>query len=283
MPQSVLISSGFISSLLFAAPLVFAAMSGAKTYQVDGILVALDPAQNTITVSHRPIPKLMPAMTMPFRLHDPAEMRSLHVGSRVRFELVVENEHSLARHVRIVGESDPDIPEPKDRKKIGEPIPDFALTDQNSKPFRLSDLRGKTIAINFIYTRCPLPDVCPRLSANFALLQRRFRQQTGKELVLLSITIDPQFDSPEVLQDYAKRWGAQPDAWRFLTGPPAEIQRVAGNLGLVYWPGEGSLGHNSTTSIIGRDGRLAAIVEGSSFRVDQLGDLIARQLLEAAK
>lgn len=277
MPQSVLISSGFISSLLFAALL------GAKTYQVDGILVALDLAQNTITVSHRPIPKLMPAMTMPFRLLDPTDMRSLHVGSRVQFELVIENEQSLARHVRIVGESDLDIPEPKNRKKIGEPIPDFELIDQNSKPFRLSGLRGKTIAINFIYTRCPLPDVCPRLSANFAVLQRRFRQQSGKELVLLSITIDPQFDSPEVLHDYAKRWDAQPDAWRFLTGPAAEIQRVAGNLGLVYWPDEGSLGHNSTTSIIGRDGRLAAIVEGSSFRVDQLGDLISLQLLEAAK
>ncbi len=277
MPQSVPISSGLISSLLFAALL------GAKTYPVDGIVVALDPAQNTITVSHRPIPKLMPAMTMPFRLDTPAEMRSLRVGSRVRFELVLKNEQSLARHVQVVGESDLDIPQPKDRKKIGELIPDFALIDQNSKPFRFSDLRGKTIAINFIYTRCPLPDVCPRLSANFAVLQRRFRQQTGKELVLLSITIDPQFDSPEVLRDYANRWGAHPDAWRFLTGPAAEIQRVAGNLGLVYWPDEGSLGHNSTTSIIGRDGRLAAIVEGSSFRVGQLGDLIARQLLEAAK
>ena len=277
MSQSVPISSGFISSLLFAALL------GARTYQVDGILVALDPAQNTITVSHRPIPKLMPAMTMPFRLHDKAQMQSLHVGSRIQFDLTIENGQSLARNLKIVGESGLDIPEPKDRKKIGEPIPDFVLTDQNSQPFRLSDLRGRTVAINFIYTRCPLPDVCPRLSANFAVLQRRFRGQSGKELVLLSITIDPQFDTPEVLQDYAKRWGAEPAAWRFLTGPAEEIQRVAGNLGLVYWPDEGSLGHNSTTSIIGRDGRLTAIVEGSSFRVDQLGDLISRQLSEAAK
>ncbi len=277
MPQFVPIFSGFISSLLFAAIL------GAKTYQVDGIVVGLDPAQNTITVSHRPIPKLMPAMTMPFRLAAPEEIRTLHIGSRVQFELVVENNQSLARHVRIVGQSDLDIPEPKDRKKIGELIPDFELTDQNSNAVRLSSLRGKTIAINFIYTRCPLPDVCPRLSANFALLQRRFHQKVGKELMLLSITIDPQFDSPEVLQAYAKRWSAQPEAWRFLTGPATEIQTVAGNLGLVYWPDEGALGHNSTTSIIGRDGRLAAIVEGSSFRVDQLGALIEVQLLEAAK
>ena len=277
MRQSGPIFSGFISGLFFACLL------GAKTYQVDGILVALDPAQNTITVSHRPISKLMPAMTMPFRLRDPKDMQLLHVGSRVQFDLVIENQQSQARHVRIVGQSDLDIPEPKDRKKIGEMIPDFGLIDQNSKAVRLSDFRGKTVAVNFIYTRCPLPDVCPRLSANFALLQRRFRLKTGSELVLLSITIDPQFDSPEVLQEYAKRWGAQSEAWRFLTGASAEIQRVAGNLGLVYWPDEGSLGHNSTTSVIGRDGRLAAIVEGSSFRVDQLGDLIARQLLEAAK
>ena len=277
MRQSGPIFSGFISGLFFACLL------GAKTYQVDGILVALDPAQNTITVSHRPISKLMPAMTMPFRLRDPKDMQLLHVGSRVQFDLVIENQQSQARHVRIVGQSDLDIPEPKDRKKIGEMIPDFALIDQNSKAVRLSDFRGKTVAVDFIYTRCPLPDVCPRLSANFALLQRRFRLKTGSELVLLSITIDPQFDSPEVLQEYAKRWGAQSEAWRFLTGASAEIQRVAGNLGLVYWPDEGSLGHNSTTSVIGRDGRLAAIVEGSSFRVDRLGDLIAVQLLEAAK
>ncbi|MEO8131978.1 MAG: SCO family protein, partial [Bryobacteraceae bacterium] len=222
-------------------------------------------------------------MTMPFRVQNAAETRSLHVGSRVRFELAIENGVSFARHLEVVGESDLDIPEPVNRKRIGQLIPDFTLIDQAAKTFHLSDLRGKTIAVNFIYTRCPLPDVCPRLAANFAALQRRFRSQIGKELVLVSITIDPQFDTPEVLQDYAKRWGAQADAWRFLTGPAAEIQRVAGNFGLVYWPDEGSLGHNSTTSIINPSGRLAAIVEGSSFRVDQLGDLIARQLLEAAK
>jgi protein SCO1/2 len=275
MPPSGPISSGFIS-------LLFTALLGAKTYPVDGIVVALEPAQNTIVVSHRPIPRLMPAMTMPFRLENPTEIRNLHIGARVQFELAIENGKSFARHLRTVGGTDLDIPAPRDRKKIGEKIPDFTLTDQDSHPVRLSDFRGKVVAVNFIYTRCPLPDVCPRLSANFALLQRRFRRHLGKELVRLSMTIDPQYDTPEVLQDYAKRWGAQPESWRFLTGPAEEIQRTAGHFGLVFWPDEGALGHNSTTSIVGRDGRLAAIVEGSSYRVDQLVDLIARQL-EAAQ
>jgi protein SCO1/2 len=275
MQPSVPIFSGFIS-------LVFAAGLAAKTYPVDGIVVAVEPEQSSITVSHRPIPKLMPAMTMSFRLLDPAEIHGLHPGSRVQFELVVENGVSRARHIRTTGKSDLDVPAPRDQKQIGDLIPDFALTDQNGRPVRLSDLRGKVVALNFLYTRCPLPDVCPRLAANFAVLQRRFRGEAGKGLVLLSITIDPQFDSVPVLREYAGRWNAQPDRWRFLTGSPEAIEKVAGNFGLVYWPDEGSLGHNSTTSILDREGRLAAIVEGSSFRVDQLGDLIARQL-EAAK
>jgi protein SCO1/2 len=262
--------------------LAFAFSLSAKTYRIDGIIVALEPAGSTIVVSHRPVARLMPAMTMPFRLEDAAEFRSLHVGSRVQFELSVENGASRARHIRVISESDLDIPAPKNRVSIGEAVPDFTLTDQDSRPVWLSDFRGKIVAVNFIYTRCPLPDVCPRLSANFAVLQRRFTRQSGKDLILLSITIDPQFDTPTVLREYAVRWGARSEAWRFLTGPEPEIQRVAGNFGLVYWPDEGSLGHNSTTSIIGRNGRLAAIVEGSSFRVDQLGDLISRQL-EGAK
>jgi protein SCO1/2 len=115
------------------------------------------------------------------------------------------------------------------------------------------------------------------LSANFAHLQKRFRQQMGKDLVLLSITLDSHYDNSTVLADYAKRWGAQ-EGWQFLTGDSADIQRLANQFGLVYWPEDGLLTHTSQTGIIGRDGRLAAVIEGSSYEEDQLGDLIARQL-----
>src|SRR5262249_40386195 len=134
--------------------------------------------------------------------------------------------------------------------------------------------RGKVAAIDFIYTRCPLPDVCPRLSANFAMLQRQFHDRIGKSLVLLSVTVDPEFDTPLVMADYARRWSAG-WGWLFLTG---DVAKLAASVGEVYWAEEGSIGHNSTTTIIGRDGRLAAQVEGSSYRPDQLAHLIARQL-----
>jgi len=205
------------------------------------------------------------------------ELQDLHPGVRIEFELVVSRSSSVARNIRKMAVADVEIPAPREKLGIRDMVPDFQLIDQQGHPVRFSEFRGRVAAVNFIYTRCPLPDVCPRLAANFALLQRRF---TGRDLVLLSITVDPDYDTPAVLAEYAKRWAANYSVWRFLTG---DVAKVAAEFGEVYWSDEGSIGHNSTTSIVGRDGRLAAIVEGSSYRVDQLSDLIARQLGEGSK
>jgi protein SCO1/2 len=255
--------------MLFALPLILAA----KSFPVDGIVVAVDPQARTMLVSHRPIPKYMPAMMMPFHLERPSDLEGLYPGARVHFDLVVDRSHSFAR--RVVRTGDAEIPPPKEKLHVGDLLGDFELRDQQGRAVRLSELRGKLLAIDFIYTRCPLPDVCPRLSAAFATLQRRFHDRLGTDLVLLSATVDPEFDTPAVLADYAKRWGADPRGWRFLTG---DIKPLAAQLGEVYWTDEGAIGHNSVTSIIGRDGRLAATVDGSNWRVDQLANLIAHEL-----
>jgi len=249
-----------------------AAAAFAKTYPVDGIVLALDPAARTMLVSHRPIARYMPAMVMPFRVEPPGDLASLYPGARVQFDLVVSNRRSLARNVHKAGGPDAAIPAPKERLHIGDPLPAFQLTDQFGRALQPAGLRGKVVAIDFIYTRCPLPDVCPRLSAAFATLQRRFR---GRDVLLLSVTVDPDYDTPPILAGYAKRWAADGAMWRFLTG---DIAPLAAALGEVYWADEGSIGHNSTTSILDRHGRLAALVEGSNYRVDQLEHLIAREL-----
>jgi protein SCO1/2 len=90
--------------------------------------------------------------------------------------------------------------------------------------------------------------------------------------------IDPEWDTPQVLAAYAKLWRAQPDAWRFLTGSPDAVRKTATDWGLVYWPEEGAITHTSRTALIGRDGKLLAMVEGSSYRTDQLIGLIRRHL-----
>ena len=242
----------------------------ARNYSVDGIVVAVDASARTMLVSHRPIERYMPAMMMPFRVESASELAALHPGSRVQFDLFVTRDHSVARNVRVTGVAE--IPAPSaGRLRIGDPLPDFKLTDQDGHTVTAADLRGKVVAINFIYTRCPLPDVCPRLSANFAVLARRF----AGRVQLLSVTVDPDYDSQAVLSAYARRWNAAPGTWRFLTG---DVAALAAALGEVYWFDEGSIGHNSMTSVFGRDGRLAAVVEGAGYRPDQLADLITRQL-----
>jgi protein SCO1/2 len=254
------------------ALMVAAAAAFAKTYPVDGIVLALDPAAHTMLVSHRPIAKYMPAMVMPFRVDQPGDLATLYPGARVQFDLVITNHRSLARNLRKAAGADAAIPAPKERLHVGDALPEFRLTDQAGSAVELAYLRGKVVAIDFIYTRCPLPDVCPRLSANFAALQRRFR---SRDVMLLSVTVDPDYDTPAILADYGRRWAADPAAWRFLTG---EVGPLAAALGEVYWTDEGSIGHNSTTSIVDRQGRVAAMVEGSNFRIDQLEHLIAREL-----
>ena len=256
------------TSLLLAATV----LQAARSHAVDGLVISVNPP--SFTVAHRPIPKVMQAMTMEFRAASPKQLEAVRPGMRVRFEW----RDNLARSIRIVPPDEADMPPPARQPAIGELAPEFVLMDQLNRPVRMSELRGKLVALNFLYTRCPMPEVCPRLAANFATLQRRFGVALGRDLVLLSITIDPEWDTPSVLAAYAKLWRAQPDAWRFLTGPSDAVRKAATDWGLVYWPEDGAITHTSRTALIGRDGRVLAMVEGSSYRTDQLVELIRRHL-----
>jgi protein SCO1/2 len=245
----------------------------ARHYRAQGVVLAVDGANQTVTISHRAIPGYMEAMAMPFHAEAGERLDQLSPGARIEFQLKVGRQRSTVRHIRLQqAGAAVDVPLPKAEGKvaIGEVMPDFTLTDQNGRAVKLSDYRSQLVAVDFIYTRCPLPDVCPRLSANFARLQKRF----GGKLALLSITLDPEWDRPPVLAEYAQRWRADPKTWRFLTGSSEDIRRVAGRFGVVYWAEEGALTHTSSTAIVGPDGRLRALVEGSSFTSQQLIDLV---------
>jgi protein SCO1 len=244
----------------------------ARSYSVDGLVVSVSPP--VLTVAHRPIQGYMPAMTMEFRAASSKELEQVRAGKRVRFEF----RDGLARGIRIVPPDEKDMPAAATPPQVGSEAPDLRLIDQNSREVTLSNLRGRVVALNFLYTRCPMPEVCPRLAASFASLQRHFSEAVGRDLVLLSITIDPQWDTPEVLASYAKLWRAKSDGWHFLTGTPDAVKAVATAWGLVYWPEEGAIAHTSRTAIVGRDGKLLAMVEGSSYRTDQLIELIRHQL-----
>ena len=225
-----------------------------------------------MTVAHRPIDGYMPAMTMAFRVGKEVDLNRLAPGTRVGFDLKVGKHASVAQSVRIKETTkDVNLPKPPLNKVlIDQKMPSFSLIDQAGKTVNLSDFSGKVVVVDFIYTRCPLPDVCPRLSANFAAVSKKRR-----DVEFLSITIDPQFDTPEVLSEYARRWQAGA-SWKFLTGTAEQIQEVAGLFGLIYWPEEGSITHTVATAVIGKAGRLAAKIDGAGYRPDQLIALIDR-------
>lgn len=248
----------------------------AHHYKAQGVVLAVDRATQTVTISHREIPGYMEAMAMPFHAEKASELETLAPGSRIRFQLKVGRHSSSVRHIRVQEAASLDVPLPMPENKvaIGQSMPDFTLLDQDGRALQLSSLRGQLVAVDFIYTRCPLPDVCPRLSANFARLQRRF----GLRVALLSITLDPEHDTPEVLTDYAHRWRADPKNWRFLTGTPEDIRKVAGHFGVVYWAEEGAITHTSATALIDAEGKLSALLEGSSFTSQQLIDLVTHGL-----
>lgn len=237
-------------------------------------MVETNSAERQMVVAHKPIRNYMPAMTMPFHVGREVDLERMTPGTRVEFELNVGKKSSVAQKVRVI-ESKGDVVLPKapeNQVLIGQKMASFSLIDQTGKAVSLSDFAGKVVVVDFIYTRCPLPDVCPRLSATFASVSKKL-----PDVEFLSITIDPQYDTPAVLAEYAQRWQAG-DSWRFLTGTPEQIQQVAGLFGLIYWPEEGSISHTVATALIGRDRTLKAKLEGAGYRPDQLRALIEHAL-----
>ena len=148
------------------------------------------------------------------------------------------------------------------------------MIDQTRQNVTFSKLAGKVVAITFIYTSCPLPNYCFRLSNNFGLLRKRFAERMDRDLVLLSITFDPEHDRPEVLARYASTWKSDAKGWYFLTGPTPEVQKVCRMFGMSFWPDEGFMTHSLHTVIVGRDGKVVANLEGNEFTAQQLGDFV---------
>lgn len=290
-----------VSATLLACHVVCPVTLGAQTRRVltvTGMVVRVDVARHTLTVSHDVIPGYMPAMTMPFEVKAGSALDGLAPGTVVTFTLTVDGVTSWADAIRIVRyenvEQDPfnasrlallsDLARQATRQPappivaVGATVPDFTLLDQQRRRVSLSQFRGKVVVVNFVYTRCALPNFCLRLANHFGVLQKRFEPQLGRELVLMTLTFDPEHDTPEALATYATQWNAHPDTWRFLTGPPADVARACALFGVQAFSNDGLIDHALHTAIIDRAGRLVANIEGNQFTAAQLGDVTASTL-----
>src|SRR6266436_91117 len=139
-----------------------------KRYPIKGKVIAVDKTDRTITVAHEDITGYMPAMTMPFKIKNDADLEMMKPGDQITGTLVVDDLSSWVEITAIV-EGGPQLTPTTivpGEPKPGDAIPDFALLNQDGKPMRMSQYKGKALALTFIYTRCPQPDQCTLMSQN---------------------------------------------------------------------------------------------------------------------
>jgi protein SCO1 len=252
-------------------------------HTTTGLVLKVDRPGSTVTISHDAFPGFMDAMAMPFELKGSARSVKVAAGDRVRLRLSVKSGRSWLDKLEVVSGTPVDAglqqsPAVPVLVPVGAQIPDFDLVDQTGTGVSLASLKGKVVAVTFIYTRCPLPDYCPRMVENFRAIRNRFAARMVRDLVLLTISFDPKYDTPQMMAAYATANRAGGPGWLFLTGDSAKIARVCDAFGIQYFAEEGLITHSLQTAVIDRDGRLAATVEGKDFTPQQLGDLVGAVL-----
>lgn len=256
-----------------------------KRYELKGKVVAVNLSEHTITISHEDIVGYMPAMTMPFKTMDLASLNIVAPGDQLTATLVVDDVSSWIEEIVITKEAVAD-PNAKSTDGVAEPkpgdeVPDFSLINQDGKRVHLAQYRGKALALTFVYTRCPQPDQCTLMSTNFAAIDLELRKQPelNDKSHLLTISFDPDYDTPKVMRSYgAGHTGRYADEsfqhWEFVTGSNDEVKGIAQYFGLRYFKdtesGDEQVIHSLRTAVIGPDGKLVKLYRGNDWKPEQI-------------
>jgi len=245
-----------------------------KTYPLHGHIIAVDQAKHTLTIKHDDIAGLMPGMTMSFPVADPALVTGREPGEIVDATLEVTDALARIASVRRVGfEALPTNTNAalmaEGVLNVGDLVPDTAVIDQSDKRRALVEWRGSATLLTFIYTRCPLPNFCPLLDSHFARLQKAILADATlrQKARLISVTFDPEHDTPAVLAAHAAKLKADAAVWTFVTGDRGTLDRLAARLGvgLIRSDSDQFITHNLRTILIGPDGHIARIYSGNEW------------------
>ncbi|OHE88775.1 MAG: electron transporter SenC, partial [Verrucomicrobia bacterium RIFCSPLOWO2_12_FULL_64_8] len=251
-------------------------------HPLTGEIVQVNAGRKTLTVMHDKIKGFMPAMTMEFGVAD-GDLAIAKPGRRIRAELVhtpggafrlekiwpadAADEGRVDAAARVLRQ-DTATRGHKAYREIGENLPDFALYDQGGRVVSAGRFRGKQIMLNFIFTRCPVATMCPAATLRMMEVQKAAREAGMKDLELISITLDPEYDTPGVLKDYARLRGIDTANFSFLTGPEAAIRDLLEQFGVVAGFEGGVLRHSLATLLIDAQGRIVHREDGSTWLVD---------------
>ena len=236
--------------------------------------------KHLVTVSHEEIKDFMGAMTMPFMVRDEWVFDQAATGDQITATLVVDETESWLENIVIIkSNAEPGVkgsPGPVGAN-TGDEFPDFALVNQNNKPIRTGQYRGKVLLLTFIYTRCPIPEYCTLMSNNFSQIDKELQKhpELYEKTRLLSISIDPDYDTPAVLRSYgASHTGRFEDEtfshWAFATGTKEQIKDVAQFFGLQYFPEKDQIVHGLRTAIIASDGKVYKVYRENKWKPEEV-------------
>ncbi|MEM1269625.1 MAG: SCO family protein [Bacteroidota bacterium] len=281
MPKSALIGLSLAAVAALLLTLFFVFSPPTVSYVVEGRVAGFGQDEETVFIEHEDIPGFMPSMTMPFKAENPDEIAALDTGESIRFTLNVRSSRSSVADIERIPDSlvtllsDPAsrLPMPDDIVLLdeGDAVPNTTLTNQDAETFSLRErFAGQPLALTFIYTRCPLPDYCPRMSAEFEALQQQLAS-AGVQAHLLSISFDPEYDTPAILSDYASRYTDDTASWSFATGSPESVAEIAAAFGVFYEDAGGSvIDHNLATAVIDADGQVREIWRGNEWEANEV-------------
>ncbi|HEX5220330.1 MAG TPA: SCO family protein [Verrucomicrobiae bacterium] len=259
-----------------------------QIFQVKGVVVGVKPEEKTVRIRHEDIPGYMEAMTMPFEVKDTNELAGVKDGDTVSFRMLVTetdgwidqikkldvptvNTLPANSGIRIVRDVEP--------LEVGHVLPEYTFTNQLGQAVSLSQFRGKALAFTFIFTRCPFPAFCPLMSNNFRAVREALQNNPNAPTNwhLLTISFDPDFDTPEVLKRYAASYKADPAQWSFVTGTLVDITALSEQVGLQFWrePG-GNINHNLRTVVVDAQGRIQKIYPENKWTVEELTEEIIK-------
>ena len=275
----------FWSALLIwcSAKSALPSADAARVFLARGVIEELP--LPTVVIRHEAISNYMDAMTMPFKAADPAELAGFHRGDRVTFQLHVTDTNSWVDHFVRIGTTQLSAatalaaaPDSGHDSKYD--LLHYKFTNELGQAVSLSDFPGQALAVTFFYTRCPLPDYCPRLSKNFAEAQHHLETMAHAPANwhFISISFDPEFDTPAMLQAYGRSYQYDPAHWSFLTGPVDKIRELAFRCGVTLQDNNGVINHNFRTLIINAGGHL----QTTFFMGGDLSGPIVDEIVKAA-
>ena len=248
--------------------------SSGRRLTATGVVVGT-PDAGRVQVAHDEISGYMPPMTMTFAL-GPAERAVLAPGDRIRFTLRTGPDETWMEGVRVTSRGSLPAPArplaPVDRLRRGDVLPEVTLVDQDGRPVRTADLRGRPTVLTFIYTRCPVPEFCPLVSRRFGQLQAALAadHSPAHDARLLSVTLEPEFDTAPILTAYARSLNANPARWVFAGGDPAQVTRLARAFSVFVERQGALLDHTLATALVDADGRVTEIWRGSGWTVSEV-------------